>query len=80
MGWETDSLPMTPEKYIKPKAHSYIMKFNNLGISFSLSKLAAVAMVIELEEQFLKRAGLTDKERQNASANFEKLRKAITAF
>jgi len=64
MAWETDKDHMTPEKATKLKAHEYIMRFKNMGITWEKSKLAAVVLVLELKQQYFKRFTGTDDERK----------------
>lgn len=80
MAWETDNDPMTPEKATKLKAHEYIMRFKNMGISWEKSKLAAVVLVIELKAQYFRRFAGTEDQKKNALAHFERLEHDINAY
>lgn len=80
MAWETDKDPMTPEKATKLKAHEYIMRFKNMGISWEKSKLAAVVLVIELKAQYFRRFTGTEDQMNKALAHFERLEHDINAY
>jgi hypothetical protein len=80
MGWETDKEIMTEAKAIKLKAHAYIMKFKNLGISWDKSKLAAVAMALELSDQYFRNFSGTDEARKKSVARYEQLIHDINAY
>ncbi|THU34258.1 hypothetical protein FAM09_24885 [Niastella caeni] len=80
MAWETDNDPMTAEKAIKLKAHEYIMRFKNVGISWDKSKLAAVVLVLELKQQYFKRFKGTENDIVKAISHFEKLEHDIQAY
>ena len=70
MAWETDKDPMTPEKATKLKAHEYIMRFKNMGISWEKSKLAAIVLVLELKAQYLRRFTGTEEQKQRLLPKF----------
>lgn len=80
MTWETDKDPMTAEKATKLKAHEYIMRFKNVGISWEKSKLAAVVLAIEIKEKYFKRFKGNEDERKKAIAHFERLEHDIQAY
>lgn len=75
-----DEGPMTTAKAIKLKAHAYIMKFNNMGISWKKAQLCAVVLVAELREQYFKNYQGTAAEKDIKAGAFDQLEKAIKAF
>ncbi|MGN6416154.1 MAG: hypothetical protein ACTHMC_01590 [Pseudobacter sp.] len=80
MRHDNDDLPMTPEKQIRLKAHYYIMRFRNQGITWEKSKVAAIILVIELRDLYLKHFRGTPEQRQKAYDNFARLEHAINAY
>lgn len=80
MAWETDSDKMTTAKATKLKAHEYIMRFKNVGISWEKSKLAAIVLVLELKAQYFRRFIGTEEQKQNALTHFQRLEHDINAY
>lgn len=81
MKWETDNDPMTPEKAIKLKAHSYIMRMKNAGVPWAYVTNAAVVMVLELKGQFLKlNPNMDPTEKKKRLSQFEELEKGIVDY
>ncbi len=80
MRHDNDDMPMTREKYIKAKGMEYINRFRNVGIGYEKAKLAAIVLVVELRESYLKSFKGTEAEKEKRLDDFELLEKGIKAY
>jgi hypothetical protein len=71
---------MTPEQYTKIKAHEYLMRFKNLGLTWEKSQDCALILVQALADQYLKTTKDTPDRIAYAKQNFDNLISCINAF
>jgi hypothetical protein len=80
MKHDNDDIPPTREKLIKLKGMEYINRFRAVGIGYDKAKLAALVLVLELKQNYLKTYTGPDEKRKQRIADFELLESGIKAY
>lgn len=71
---------MTPEQYTKLKAHEYLMRFHNMGLTWKKAQDAAIVLVLALCDQYLKTTNDPPDRQAKRRQDFDNLVTCINAF